>query len=353
MHSSFTRLLLGVGTALALGVSTSPVLVGCGASPAVADATLGPASIEDGGTQLLDGSSPAPASDGDPSADTDGGASDGASASTWAIPSGPPDCDPTKPFGKAAPVVGIPRASFNVSLAPDERVMFLGMRDPSTGTLRIAQAVRADRSLPFGAPTFVPSLTGAAADQPVFGPAITADGLTIFYHYGQGLMRATRASVADPFGVRTIVRDGTEDVDTQSLAAVSPDGSAIYMSRYASGSLYRFPTNALSGQGVAETALNAPLAGSTYVGGIFMAAVSHDGKRIIYGKTLDNSAAGAIVTATRTSTTAPFGDVTVMSEFPAKKLQAYPTWLSPDGCRLYMLEGSGIELPVVMATRPH
>lgn len=361
MGSSIALLLLRVGTTLALGAGGATALAGCGSSAGGAGGLAAVPGDDDAGIASADGGSHANGGGAEGGSFAEAGAAGngeaGAPPSTaWTIPSGPPDCDPTKPFAVPVVVPGAPLSWLaGYSLSPDERVLFLSVLDPdpTKNVHRIAQAVRADRSLPFGAPTILTSLHGTYPDEPLFNPRITADGLTIFYANGSGFMRATRASVAAPFGSHTVLHDGTADVDTQGLSGVSPDGSSIYVSRYDRSSLYRFPSHAPLGFGVAEVSINAPIPPNTHDGDVFMVALSHDGKRIIYRKNLDSNDNGAIYTATRASTTLTFSGATVLSEFPVKNQQSYPVWLSPDECRLYLEGGLGLSAQTVVATRPH
>lgn len=361
MGSSIALLLLRVGTTLALGAGGATALAGCGSSAGGAGDLSAAPGDDDAGVANADGRPHANGGGAEGgSLGEAGGAGNGEAgpppSTAWTIPSGPPDCDPTKPFGAPVVVPGAPLSWLaGASLSPDERVLFVSVPDPNPtkNVHRIAQAVRADRSLPFGAPTILTSVHGTYPDEPLSNPRITADGLTIFYGNGGGFMRATRASVAAPFGTPTVLHDGSADVDTQVLSGVSPDGSSIYVSRYDRSSLYRFPSHAPLGLGVVEAPINAPIAPSTHDGDVFMAALSHDGKTIIYRKTLDSNDNGAIYAATRASTTVTFSGATVLSEFPVKKQQSFPVWLSPDQCRLYLEVGLGLSAQIVVATRPH
>jgi hypothetical protein len=55
--------------------------------------------------------------------------------------------------------------------------------------------------------------------------------------------------------------------------------------------------------------------------------------------------------ASRASTADPFGAPTNVSEVNTSGIEA-PTWISVDGCRLYMHVNQGHDYDIYMATKP-
>ncbi len=85
-------------------------------------------------------------------------------------------------------------------------------------------------------------------------------------------------------------------------------------------------------------------------------AFSMDGLEVIFTKSVVPQMGEGYVTfrATRPNTTALFGTPVVLPEFPRYDGQGFfPSFLSPDRCRLYAMRGAGAGQPskVLMATR--
>jgi len=244
-------------------------------------------------------------------------------------------CDPASTtFGMPYLVPGLNRilgGEQGLQLSPDELTAYISASPGSFYGFDLYRARRTKRTEAFGPYEPIKELNSGTADM---APTLTANGLTIFFDAldEADLFRmyvATRPSLTAPFSApRPLV---TSVDDTQPFGGyVLPDGSAIY---FHAPSLYR---QALDGAKAVGPAVPVPSLdpASTYA---TYPVVSPD-ERILY-YSLPSALPGGhngVWMARRASTGASFGSQVELSAINDTG-HNFPAWLSPDGCRLYLI----------------
>lgn len=287
-----------------------------------------------------------PASDAGASGEGGSSSSSGGSSSGDAggdAPSGP-RCDPSKGFGVPAEIAtgSGPGEDLSPRLSPDERTIFLSTtRSKPRFTL-----VRADRigPLAFSAPVEVLAPPNLGRNE--LNPTLTADGALLVFsastrpdggggdpYSGRVLHYAT--ATGGPFGPAQVLVGpfSSDDADPYLL----PDGSALFFTYTnpngrreiqrlrrqdpdAGASLYGSPTEVLSDSVLSYAAPVVSADGTT----LFVARSDNfnDANKLeIYQFTI----AGGVVT----------GGAPLTAINDAMSLDI-PTWISPDGCALYL-----------------
>ena len=188
-------------------------------------------------------------------------------------------------------------------------------------------------------------------------PSVTADGLTFFLETTRGggvkIYSAKRNGLDEEFPAPAPV-EGVNAADLGVLdfqPYVTPDGGALYFgsSREAGDyDLYRAPREPGTDRFEAPVAL----ASINSLTSDVWPVVSPDELTIYFGSArnlVGSSGAGDVMMATRDSTDEDFGDVRrVLGANSAQN--DYPSWISPDGCTLYMTLGP--QNAMYVATRP-
>jgi Tol biopolymer transport system component len=245
-----------------------------------------------------------------------------------------PACDLKKPFGVPALLSslmlgqdGWPR------LTADERMVTFHATGSSG--VHIFLATRSKRTDPFDPPRAVTELDTSASN---YDPDLSADGLTIVdapVIDGAGTQRimiAMRSALDAPFGApsRASSLDGTSGSDLQPFLTL--DGSEIWFvsNRVSDFDIYR-ATRSSGGFGAPVRV--GELASTSDEG---LPVVSADGLTVYFQSSRSGGAgAGDIWMATRASVTSTFGPPTNVTELNTSADEG-PTWLSPDGCRIYL-----------------
>ena len=247
---------------------------------------------------------------------------DGEDEPEAAEPSGP-RCDPKKPFGKPVRVPGL--TGHHATFTADELTAFF-----SYNRRELFMATRPSRDAAFGAPKNLTTLNTLASED---NPSVSADGLTIYFDRdGQegGIFKATRESTDDAFGRPERFLASTTEV-VRWAPFVSADGETVLFSREGSGSA---SVDLWWKRGdAAERAIagvNGPKIDRTPV-------LSADGLTLVFGSDRDgtNPTEYGIWIAKRKSTSEAFGKPTKLSEL-GPLVGWMPSWLSPDGCALYL-----------------
>jgi hypothetical protein len=269
-----------------------------------------------------------------------------------------PRCDPTKPFGTPTFVTEVNSADVDqgAKLVDDLTLYFGSNRSLSPGLYR---ATRSSPASPFGAPVALQAINDATPTPS--GPALTGDGLTMYYarvtsSQGSGeIYVTTRASKASEFPAGSPVA-GINFMDLDDLDPfITEDGSALYFDSARAGTalhLYvavRQPDGSF-GTPQALTNLNTNVVDGHPV-------LSDDGLQIYWSSTrTDGGAQGGtdIWTATRPSTAGSFGTPVRVPELSSSNSES-PSWISPDGCVAYLQSdrpgGAGLQ-DILQAVKP-
>lgn len=274
---------------------------------------------------------------------------------------GPP-CDLTKPFGTPVAVSSLntPGQEQFARLSADELVVYFSSdrdKDASAsgafGGYDLYVATRTSRSEPFGMPTRLPA--PILHDAPEVAPSETADRRTLYFDsYRNGndrrIFRATRATAQDAWGTPVEVTELTS-ANEDGTPYVLPGGDALYFftSRDSSNfNLYRVDLGLVIPRPSAVPGVNS--SDPEY------APVVTADERTIYFASVRAGGLGSwdVWVATRATKTGSFSDVKLVENVNSAN-QDIPTWISPDGCRLYLASdrpgGSG-KLDIYVAERP-
>jgi hypothetical protein len=256
---------------------------------------------------------------------------------------GAPKCGPDTVFDPPVLVDGVNVAVDNSSdaaqLSPDELTIYFGSNRPGDmAGWNLWTATRPALGLPFTGVTPLSQVNSSADED---GPSVTADGLNLYYCKGAGvntgpynIYRSTRASTAVAFGPAALVPNVNISGTVNGMVYVVPDGSALYQVSTvdaAGQEIYR--AQAAAGGGFDPPVHLSELGSSADESD---PVVTADELTIYFGSTRGNGAGGIdIWTASRTSTAQPFGTPRNVSELNTSANDA-PSWISPDGCRLYI-----------------
>lgn len=265
-------------------------------------------------------------------------------------------CDPTRSFGDLRQVAGLVTSDDegNPSLSADELTIyfFSNRQRPGTADFDAYVATRPTRDAAFGVPGPIAAINTTADER---GGSISSNGLALFFHSsdpGYDLFVSTRANLAAPFGARTNLGTGVNTTDLDQTPFVSADGQTLYFIRTpAAGgnpSIYRASAGPTGFAGATVIAELSPAVATRPV-------VSADGLTIYFSSDRPGGAGNLdIWVASRTSPSAPFGQITNVAELNASDFE-FPDWLSADGCRIYFTSrrpgGTG-GWDVWQATRP-
>jgi hypothetical protein len=257
--------------------------------------------------------------------------------------SAPPACDVNKPFGAAAEVAGLRDSMANdvhATLTADERTIYFATnRFNYTAVMRIYKAERATRDVAFEAPTQVVSLTNANDVDGERNPAISADGNTIVFDVTRTsanlLLMSTRSDPTGGFPAPVTLTD-----HALSEATVTADGKTIYANNQETGYLARF-------QSVNGT-FGAYQPADVQTGFTQLSPATSDDLTLFMTFQM-----GAVYASKRTSKTQQWPTPVEVTELNSHDGQLLPSWVSPDGCRLYMTYAPvGTKSRIYMAKRP-
>jgi WD40-like Beta Propeller Repeat len=292
-------------------------------------------------------------------ADDGGGLSDADDAPV-ATDDGGVVCAPSKAF--AAPLIvpglNLLGTNSNARFMPDElTAYFANLRAADgggTGNYEIFTAARPQRSAAFGAARALAGINSATASD--YDPVLTGDGQTLYFG-------STRTQAADRIFV-SIFNPITSNfsppvvIDSLSQAAdaganapatldalqpyVLPDNNVLYFGSARAGTrdIYRATrTTAGFSRATAVAEVNTTSLEQ-------FPTVSPD-ELVIYwaSNRTDAGARGGfdVWMATRASTSVPFGSVRNVTEVNSTT-DDFPSWISPDGCRLYLTTRAGLSI---------
>ena len=262
--------------------------------------------------------------DGPGLADADAGTTDGPE---------PIACDPTKSFGPPEVVRELTTAGPDIltDVSPDQLVAYVATSSDAGPTrVHLFYATRMNRSSPFG--ELAPLLPAGPYND--FSATVTANGLTAVVssdRNGQSdLFVFTRSSTFATF-VGAGTASGVDSPAEEASPRWTADARTIYFDSSRSGSrdIYRASTQgATFGAPEAVTELNTAALEAAPV-------LSPDERTIYFLSTRPPTTDGDIYVATRGSKSEKFGAITRVEVLSSAGVDV-PSWLSPDGCTIYL-----------------
>jgi hypothetical protein len=307
------------------------------------------ASMEDARDAATDGAPDAPS---ETALDTSSGVAaealpDGAA---WDVPSetGAATCSSSLRFDRPVEILGLEgdRRQRIPRLSPDELTVYFSRDLGDLNELQILTARRSSRGASFAAPQLIDEVESPHEDVDI---SVTGDGLRLFVEstrdQAYSIFESTRATLDAPFSTPALMT-ALGPTGAEGGPYVLPQGTSLYFHSYRSGN--------------PDIYVATPLDSATqvaWVEGINTAAeesfpvVSADELTIYFSSDRsDGGAAGGvdIWMATRPTRNQAFGSPINVSELNTR-FGERPSWISPDGCRLYLQRDSN-EDPVGFAT---
>ncbi|HEY6179307.1 MAG TPA: hypothetical protein VIX73_32860 [Kofleriaceae bacterium] len=254
-----------------------------------------------------------------------------------------PACDVTKPFGQAIEVPGLhdPLANdVHATLTDDELTVYFGTNRSDHGqVMHIYSSTRLTRDGVFP----MPMLVGPTfSDQGESHPSISPDGNTLYLDSsrlipGSNLFLSTRSNAGVVFPTPMKIT-GDFLIDP----GITSDGNALYAANLSSGLIVRMPRTGSTFGGQETVALPTQFS--------VVSPVTRDELTLYFS--LGDTVGNDIYVAKRGSTNGAW----VANEVTELKINsglAEPSWLSVDGCRLYLTySGSGGKSTIYVATKP-
>jgi WD40-like Beta Propeller Repeat len=263
------------------------------------------------------------------------------------------NCDGTKPFGAPALLTSLLSASreAGLHLLPDELSGFF-WQGP-LGATALLRTSRADRASAFGS---VAELKNVNAGTAQYDPSASGDGLSLVFRTnatgasnGDDLYWSSRTNVANDFSKGTpIASVNTSFSEVQPFLV--PDGSSLYFSSNAAGNYDIYRT-----QGAGNGAFASPTPVSEVNESAYAdqnPTVTADDLTMVFSSTRSGGQSGQDVwLTTRRSRASSFASPVNLSEVNSGG-NDYPSWLSSDGCRLYLYSDRSGTLHIYEAARP-
>ncbi len=268
-----------------------------------------------------------------------------------------PACDPTKPFVAPVPIAELNTAADELfaRLTHDELTVYFERypsADSGVGPSELYVASRSSVTSAFGTPTVLSSLNGGGNQ---FDPTVTGDNLTLYFAStrsgGAGaadLWSATRADTSSQFGNVTNLTNLNTPAN-EHTPYVMADGLTLYFcSEDTSANLVRATRTSTT---PFATDTSGALAMVNGAGDNLAPAVSPDELTLYFASDRGGTAGPLdIWLATRASTSAAFGSVTTVMAVNTSGTDA-PSWVSDDGCRLYLYSDIAGSDDIYIATK--
>lgn len=246
-----------------------------------------------------------------------------------------PRCDPSQPFLNPVLLANV-NSSFNDDaprLSSDELELFFASDRPGgAGSFDLYVAKRSTREADFEPPQRIVELSTSAAE---YGPFLSADNLTLYYHPPLEVYVARRPSRAASFGAGVQVSNVNSGAD-DSEPYLTLDEKVMYLpsTRQGGYDIYRAAwTGGSFGSPTAVAEINSAASDESHP------VASSDDLTIYWATNRPESGSAGptdIWVATRPSVAAPFGGVmrhgTLNS--PANEEAG---WLSADSCVMYIM----------------
>lgn len=293
-------------------------------------------------------------------------ASSDADAPDAAIDSGPP-CDPSAAFG--TPVLlpalnDLASDNYDARLTADELTVYFSraaLTSNNLAGLLVYTASRESATDDFGAPAALAAINPGYA-QSQCAPSITADGLSLFLDQidGQfaGIYVATRQSPDASLGLPTAV-PAFPGGQFFGDPIVTPDGTSLYLyMNDSSGTVHVAASQRGEDGGFSPPAIISELA----IGGDGVnPAVSPDQLTLYFASSRGGDDGGSqdmdIWVSTRSNVGQAWGAPVSVPNVNSTSGD-FPTWVSADGCRLYIESGRpspdvNNSIQLYLASRPH
>lgn len=208
-------------------------------------------------------------------------------------------------------------------LTPDERSIVFS-RD---GTLLVASRATAAGTFETAASLGL-DLTGLVG---AGSPTVTADLLTVYFSaiadLEEDIYVATRSGLLSPWGTPTVFAPVSEIGQSERSPYVLGDGSALYYASDRDDDLFRLHRTGRDGD---TWTVPVKLAELSPAGTFVTSPVVSDDELHLFWQQ-----GNAPYEARRDTIGAPFGDFVMLDGLNTADADQ-PTWVSPDGCRLYM-----------------
>jgi hypothetical protein len=279
-----------------------------------------------------------------------------------APPDAPPPCDPGKDFGVPQPLDSINSTEQEGSarLTPDERTIYFdGIREAGAGTssFDLFTASRGDGGDSFGPFARVAPPDDAGTQE--YSGSVTDDLRTLFFERqpiggaNSDIYMATRAGTTGPFGAPVPV-PGINTAAYEANPFVRGDGKELWYVATGPGNTIDIFLAKANGVGVYNSSLVSEVSLPTSAD--FNPVISADKKALYFAS--DRPLAGAaglnIWVATRADPAGTFDPPVGVNNVNTNQDET-PTWLSPDGCRLYISSdragGKGLQ-DIYVSSRP-
>lgn len=266
-------------------------------------------------------------------------------------PDAPPAarCDSTMPFGAPMPVGGLD-STFDdegARLTPDELTVVFA-RSRSGGTTDLYLATRASVDAAFDAPMLLGTVNSVNSE---LWPTLSPDALLLLFDSDRATQKfhvyvSRRADAMSPFGPPSsavALADGDSEpmlANATSLYFTSSTRMGLGM-----GDIWRADIDSSGATGTPA----AVIGGINSAGNETAPAVTADERVMAFARD------GDIYLASRSSPSDGFGTATAVDGLATMGVNEAPTWISPDGCHLYVQSDAmggmgGIDL--YMAARP-
>jgi hypothetical protein len=300
-----------------------------------ADAGQDATSSADGGGTGADTSTPMV----DAGAGTDSSAID-ASTDAWK-----PLCDLTKSFNTPQPLANIDTTESEdvIWLTPDQLTGYVSARRTDGGIdggggYDLFTTTRTTVTLPFGPIAPLAGSLNTPADQR--SPVVSADGLTLYYYSTQTgtgqIYTATRAQTNVAFGAGQPALAPLNTTAGDTVSWISADALTVFLSSNRGGTTRIYSATRAS----TSVDFQAPTtSGMPSTTGVDDNMVTTADQLTAYFASTEVGGKGNfdVWMATRTSTANGFGTPVHVPELSTTNIDS-PTWLSPEGCTIYVLQ---------------
>jgi hypothetical protein len=238
-------------------------------------------------------------------------------------------------------------------LSPNELTIYFASDRASPGQDQLFMATRPTVTDAFGAPTQIDELASAGL---TLSPTVTPDGLTMFFESTRiggdfQIFQTSRDTLGSPWQrPKTVdtIDIGSQAVPNQVGAPYVVPGGALYFHELVNMLHDIFRADSL---GIRD--LSGALRGTE----VAQPVVSDDELTMFFASTRPDPGGNTqggydIWIETRASVDDDFGSPSVVQEVSSARDDG-PTWISPDGCRLYFQRaGGGILTRIYVAQKP-